>query len=183
MPLHFVPMVYDAAKHYRRSIRLRGYDYRQAGIYYVTICSFEKRCVFGKIENDEFIPNAYGRIVMDCWLDIKNHIPFPTLDEWQLMPNHLHGLLVLSAEKSAGGDSTESQFQVPAGSLGIVVRGFKAAVKRRINAARAERELAPVEVWQSNYHEHIVLDEEDLDRIRRYIIENPMNWETDENRT
>lgn len=176
-------MSYDPAKHHRRSTRLRGYDYRQAGIYHVTICSFEKRCVFGKIENDEFIPNPYGRIVMDCWVDVENHTPFPTLDEWQLMPNHLHGLLVFSAEKIVGGDSAEPQFQVPTGSLGVVIHSFKAAVRRRINAARAERELTPVDVWQSNYDEYIVRDEDDLNCIRRYIIENPLNWESDENRT
>jgi REP element-mobilizing transposase RayT len=175
-------MPYDPSKHHRRSIRLQGYDYRQAGIYHVTICSFEKRCVFGKIEEDQFIPNAYGRIVMDCWLNIENHTPFPTLDEWQLMPNHLHGLLVLSAEKIAGESPAEPQFQVPAGSLGVVVRSFKAAVKRQVNKLRSERELAPVEVWQSNYYEHIVRDEDDLNRIRRYIIENPLNWDLDENR-
>lgn len=174
-------MPYDPLKHHRRSIRLRGYDYRQAGIYYVTICAAGKRCVFGKIESDEFVPDAYGRMVMDCWLDVVNHTPFPTLDEWQLMPNHLHGVLVFSALKATG-VAAPGQWSVPAGSLGVVMRGFKGAAKRRINEARAERQLAPVEVWQRDYHEHIVRDEDDLNRIRRYIIENPLNWDSDENR-
>ena len=96
------------------------------------------------------------------------------------MPNHLHGLLVFSGNEEAADAIIEANFKLPAGSLGAVIRDFKSSVKRKINYVRQERGLPAVEVWQRGFHDHIVRDEDDLNRIRRYIIENPLNWHTDE---
>jgi putative transposase len=173
-------MNYDPAKHHRRSIRLSGYDYRQKGLYYVTVCASKRRCVFGFIKDGLFVPNGYGQLVIQCWRDLQNHSPFPELDEWQLMPNHLHGLILLPTAP-AHDLPAETRFTTQAHSLGAVVRGFKAAATRCINKVRQEHNLPPVELWQRGFYEHIVRDENDLNRIRRYIIENPQNWDADEN--
>jgi putative transposase len=88
-------MAYSSAQYYRRSIRLPRYDYAQSGGYFITICTHERRHLFGKISNKEMIVNDYGQIVNQCWLEIPQHFPHASLDAFVIMPNHLHGIVVL----------------------------------------------------------------------------------------
>jgi REP element-mobilizing transposase RayT len=88
-------MAYDPQKHHRRSVRLKGFDYRSGGAYFVTICTHNRECIFGTIENDAMNLSQRGMIVQQCWHDIPNHRPNVELDAFQIMPNHVHGIIWL----------------------------------------------------------------------------------------
>jgi putative transposase len=177
-------MRYEPERHHRRSIRLKGYDYRQAGAYFITLVTQNRACLFGEVVDGEMRLNAYGEIVRDCWLSIPEHFPRVLLDAFVVMPNHVHGIIVLSDTRAAGTrrgalqqpPETE-QFSKPvAGSIPTIVRSFKSAVTKRINEHRG----APgTPVWQRNYHEHIIRNEDDFEAIRHYILTNPLHWHQD----
>jgi REP element-mobilizing transposase RayT len=153
----------------RRSIRLTGYDYRQAGAYFVTICAHGGRCLFGDIVDRQMRLNPIGEIVADEWARSAQIRREVALDDFVVMPNHMHGIVFI-IDVGAGGARPR------AASLGAFVRGFKAATTGRINAHR-DRPNDPV--WQRNYYDHIVRDDRDLDHIREYIANNPANWAND----
>jgi putative transposase len=88
-------MAYDPERHHRRSIRLAHYDYRQNGAYYVTICAHDRECLFGEITDGMMRPNAFGEIVLDCWAAIPDHFPHVDVDAFVVMPNHVHGIMVI----------------------------------------------------------------------------------------
>jgi putative transposase len=87
---------YNPEIHHRRSIRLRDYDYSQAGAYFVTVCAWKKECLFGEIKNGGMFLNEYGEIVMRCWDDLTNHYQYTQLDEFVIMRNHVHGIIVIN---------------------------------------------------------------------------------------
>ena len=89
-------MQFDPKIHHRRSIRLKGYDYSQEGSYFITICCQDMKCRFGKIENDEIILNEYGMIAYNEWVKLPERFPNFELDVFQIMPNHMHGIIVLN---------------------------------------------------------------------------------------
>jgi putative transposase len=167
--------------HNRRSIRLKDYDYTQEGAYFVTICAYQRACVFGKIANDEVILTEIGRVVQEEWEQTAVLRPYIALDMFVVMPNHFHGIIVIAEEIS--GDKkgtihrapTPRQFGIPiARSLSTIVGTYKAAVTRRVNKGHSANPL-----WQRNYHEHIIRNETDLDRLRAYIETNPARWQAD----
>jgi REP element-mobilizing transposase RayT len=194
-------MSFNPQKQHRRSIRLAGYDYREAGAYFVTVCAARKRPVFGRIENGVMHPNVYGRIVIEEWERMAELRQDIALDEWVVMPNHFHAIIcrgmACHAQNDAQNDAQNTNqnhalitdegmashaptFGRPqSGSLAMVIGGFKGGVTRRINAYRTERGLAPVVVWQRNYYERIIRDETELNHTRRYLIEIPQNWDSD----
>jgi len=88
-----INMNYDREKHGRRSIRLPGFDYSQVGAYFVTICAYERQCIFGEIKNGEMQLNQFGLVVEQCWLEIPNHFNTADVDYHIVMPNHFHGIL------------------------------------------------------------------------------------------
>jgi len=177
-----------AGKYHRRSIRLAGYDYSWAGAYFVTICAHDRICQFGDIMNGEMRLNDAGRIVERCWREIPAHFPHVELDEFVIMPNHIHGILVITNTLGTNDNivgathaSPLQQTNRPCGpksrSIAAIVGSFKSAVTKRINEMRG----APGEaVWQRNYYEHIIRDDESLNRIREYIMTNTIRWEEDE---
>lgn len=154
---------FDPNRHRRRSIRLRGYDYSRAGAYFITICTHQRRSLFGEVVKGEMMQSQLGQVVDRHWAYLAQHHWHVELDEYIVMPNHFHGILVLT-EQSRQHDMTE------------VIRGFKTFSARRINQLR---KLKGVPVWQRNYYERIVRDQAALDNIRRYIRNNPKNWQTD----
>ena len=87
--------IYNPQMHNRRSIRFKGYDYTQAGLYFITICCQNRACLFGEIENGKMMLNDAGAIANDCWLNIPNHFPNAILHEYVIMPNHVHGIIEL----------------------------------------------------------------------------------------
>ncbi|GLI32783.1 transposase [Desulforhabdus amnigena] len=169
----------------RRSIRLRGYDYSQAGAYFVTICTQNRECLFGEIVDGEMRLNTAGKIVADEWVkteEIRNEIE---MDEWVVMPNHLHGILVITGsgitphgegDRRCRGDQPVAPTGPRPRSIGAVMAGFKSAVTKRINELRR---TPGQKLWQRNYWEHIVRTETELNRIREYIWNNPAQWELD----
>jgi len=181
-------MPYDPFKHHRRSIRLRGYDYTQAGAYFVTIVARNRECLFGAVVDGVMHVNACGEIVVEEWLrsaEIRKEIE---LDEWVVMPNHLHGIVVIVSDGDVAvpdvGAHGRAPLQVspmplycPAKSLGSFIAGFKSAVTKRINETRG---TPGIPVWHRNYFEHIIRNEKSLNAIRAYIVGNPANWAHDE---
>ena len=188
--LYYAPvMKFNADIHHRRSTRFAGYDYAQPGWYYVTICTDEREMLFGEVEKREMRLNEYGRIVRDSWLEIPKHYPFVTLDAFIVMPNHIHGIIVIRRNVDihgvgvqnieplhTGGKEEIYHYQhTVSGSLGAIVRGFKIGVTKWFR----EHNVKHV-VWQRNYYDHIIRNEPDYLCIREYILNNPISWEDDE---
>ena len=161
-------MPYDPEIHHRRSVRLVSHNYSDPGSYFVTICAFEKRCYFGSIENFEVRLSLVGTIINKCWHSIPTWFPSVTLDHFVIMPNHLHAILVL--------DQRDSNTKPPA-SLSTIVRSFKSACTRHFDQQAATE---PKNIWQRNYHEHIIRSRRRLFELRQYILDNPTNWHLDE---
>jgi len=161
-------MRFDPDKHHRRSIRLKGYDYSQAGAYFVTICTKARGCLFGEIIDGEMVLNPFGEVVQACWDDLPRHYPHVELDAFVIMPNHAHGIIMISV--GAGFKPA------PTHGLPEIIRAFKTFSSRRINDLR---DMSGVPLWQRNYYEHVIRNEESLNTIRRYIIENPLRWADD----
>ena len=179
-------MTCNPDKYCRHSIRLKAYDYSQAGAYFVTICAHNRECVFGNVVKGEMRLNKYGRVVEAEWIKTANIRNNVELDVFVVMPNHLHGVLVIvggvgdmagrgTARRAPTG--MNERFGKPtSGSLPTIVRSFKSAVTKRINELRCTPET---HVWQRNYYEHVIRDEWDLNEIREYIMSNPLKWEMD----
>ena len=175
-------MKLDPKTAHRRSIRLKGYDYSQAGGYYVTIVTFRRECIFGEVTDGEMRINAMGRIVQECWDEIPVHFPKTEVDIFGIMPNHFHGILFIYGDVGRGtiyraptNQQIEKFGKPTIGSLPTIIRTFKASVTRR-----AGRELGLGNIWQRNYYEHIIRNQADYERIFRYIFDNPANWDQDD---
>jgi REP element-mobilizing transposase RayT len=169
-------MPYDPKRHHRRSIRLRGYDYAQPGEYFLTIITENRAHLYGEIVDGEMRLSPAGEVVARCWYDIPNHFPHAALDAFQVMPNHIHGVLVFTQPVKPS-QRTEQIGERPRGTsmtVGSVVRGFKIGVTKWM---RANTQV--YDVWHRNYWEHIVRNPAELERIRRYIENNPLQWELD----
>ena len=156
----------------RRSVRLRSFDYTQCGAYFVTICAWERRSLFGEVVDGQVGLNALGNVVEETWLAIPSHFPGVELDASVVMPNHIHGIIVVTvaAQHAAPGRPSPPTFAVIPGSLGAIVRSFKSAVTKRANELRMP---FGSQLWQRNYYEHVIRDDEVLDRTRQYIMTNP----------
>ncbi len=161
-------------RHHRRSIRLKGYDYAQAGAYFVTMCTQGRVCLFGDVVDGQMQLNECGQVVADSWLWLSGRYPYVGMDEWVVMPNHLHGIIILSEPDCRGGSRTAPTKNRK--SIGRLIGAFKTVSTKRLNAMRS---TPGVPVWQRNYYEHIVRSEESLTRIRQYIVDNPARWEED----
>ena len=158
--------------HNRRSIRLRGYDYRNPGAYFITLCIKNRECLFGEIRNGEMVLNEFGDVVTNEWLRTPVVRPEITLDSFVVMPNHLHGIIVIHPGR--GGSRTAPTTVESTKPLGRLIGAFKTTSTKRINMIRGTPGIA---LWQRNYYEHIVRGEFDLFRIRKYIAANPAKWE------
>lgn len=163
----------------RRTIRVQGFDYSQAGAYFVTICAWKRACIFGEAAVDGIVLSRIGEILEEEWLNTAVIRPYVTLDAFTVMPNHFHGILWLMIDElgTARRAPTSEGFVKPVpGSLPTTIGAFKAAVTRRINAWRNSLNG---EVWQRGYYEHVIRNEESLGRVREYIINNPKQWDLD----
>ncbi len=182
-------MTNESGKYHRRSIRLKGYDYTQAGAYFVTICTQDHKCMFGEILDGEIHLDDVGQLIQSIWITLPERFPDVELDQYTIMPNHLHGIITLAGTgftahqdtyTSRVPDRFEQQMYTKSQSnlspaLGEIIRTFKAITAYRIHAAGAT-DFA----WQRNYHEHIARKEGNLNGIRQYIIDNPIRWKEDE---
>jgi putative transposase len=188
-------MSYNPTVHHRKSIRLKGYDYSQEGLYFITICCKKKECMFGQIElveNSEAVMqlNEAGKIAKDCWLQIPKHFPNAVLHEYIIMPNHIHGIIELMKPDGSAYVGAENfqplqttnrvippknEFQkiIPR-SIGSIIRGYKTGVTKWF---RSNSEIYTV--WQRNYYEHIIRNEQSYHKISNYITNNPAKWSED----
>jgi REP element-mobilizing transposase RayT len=173
---------FDPDTHHRRSIRLRGYNYAQAGLYFVTVCAQGRVCLFGDVIDAEMRLNEFGHIAAEEWARTADIRPNVTVEAFVVMPNHVHGIVAIDDGDAPGTGTlqrapTTERFGKPtSNSIPTIVRLFKSATTKRINALRG---MPGVPVWQRNYYEHIVRDEDSLHRIRQYISENPARWADD----
>ena len=189
---------FDPQKHHRHSIRLKGYDYSQAGAYFVTIVTWHREFLFGEIVNKEMRLNKVGKIVKWEWLELPKRFPYIELGAYMIMPNHAHGILFfnddvgatrLGLTKTLAGNISLPKVTtdgidgspLPRGpqpkSLGAVMAQFKSRVTKRL------WKFAPLNgtpIWQRNYYEHIIRDEKDLQQKTDYIFDNPSRWDEDE---
>jgi REP element-mobilizing transposase RayT len=160
--------------HKRRSIRLQGYDYSAAGAYFVTLCPQNGECLFEDIIADEMMLNAAGRIVADEWLKTADISTAIKLDEWVVMPNHFHGIVVFTDSVRAIHESPQQQRRNM--RLSKLIGRFKMLTAKSINAIH---HTPGAKLWQRNYWEHIMRNESELNRIREYIHNNPAQWKND----
>jgi putative transposase len=196
-------MTYSPDIHQRHSIRLKDYDYSQAGAYFVTICAWQRECLFGAIVNGEMAMNDMGRIVVAEWERTPKIRSNVELDAFTIMPNHFHAIFIvhdnivgahcmrpeyveLNTTHAKSGKSrvqVEDRAHVSAplrrqsGSIGSIVAGFKSATTKRINNFRNNPGCP---AWQRNYYERVIRDEQELFRAREYIVNNPLKWELDQ---
>lgn len=213
----------------RRSIRLKGYDYSQEGLYFITICCEDRICRFGKVVNGKMVLNETGKIAEACWVQIPQHFPNVVLHEYVIMPNHIHGIIQIVGAKNFSPDtphtpdtgtpeekwakdispenkrakdiSPENKWQIDISpeekrakdfspeeirvknfspqsgtskTVGSIVRGFKIGVTKWV---RQNTEIQ--KLWQRNYYENIIRNEQAYQNISRYIQNNPLNWGKD----
>jgi putative transposase len=183
-------MPYNPDVHHRRSIRLKDFDYSQAGAYFVTINVEDRECLFGEIMDGVIQLNSYGEIAHSEWLKTSELRPNIVLDEFVVMPNHFHAILFIvehrgvlqyaptdSANNTVKPSQKPKKLQSPSQTIGAIVRGFKGSVTKKVNILRGTPEYP---LWQTNYHERIIRDETELNIKREYIINNPLKWDTHE---
>ncbi|NDJ52900.1 MAG: hypothetical protein GYB68_07440 [Chloroflexi bacterium] len=178
----------------RKSPRLKGYDYRLSGAYFVTICSYQRGYLFGEVADSKMVLSRAGAIAQERWLDLPNHHSVG-LDAFIVMPNHVHGIVILENDggpraanarvlpmespqgvleaQPAAGDVARSSI---AGSLSAVVGSYKSAVTRQL---RRDLNMPALKVWQNRYHDHIIRTRESFEKIQHYIWTNPGCWERD----
>ena len=182
---------YNPNIHHRRSIRLKGYDYSQAGLYFITICCQDRIHRFGHVANGEMKLNEFGTIAFNEWEKLPERFTNFELDVFQIMPNHMHGIIVLNdIDKWAGASPAQNNMEnqndldkgsgaSPAPTIFDIVGAYKSLVVNVcIDICNLENKRLG-KLWQRNYYEHIIRDERSYQNISNYIINNPAKWEED----
>ena len=204
-------MKYNAQIHHRRSIRLQGYDYTQAGAYFITICCHNRILRFGIIEDTfkdisdvQVTLNGFGQIAYDNWMKLAERFPNVTLDVFQIMPNHMHGIIILNDVGATLAVAQQADIRAratlavtqhadiragasPAPTIGDIVGAYKSLVandclnvfKKSIESGVTSVYETMGKLWQRNYHEHIIRNEESYQKIAEYIVNNPAKWRED----
>jgi REP element-mobilizing transposase RayT len=180
-------MKYDPDRYRRRPIRLKGYDYSQA-VYFVTICTQDRECLFGDVVDGEMRVNDAGCMIQKWWHESSEKFKTIKLDEFVIMPNHFHGIIVIVGAALSGRPGINAhpaktgQPHRVAPTLGDIIDWFKTMTTNEYIRNVRQNDWPPfyVKLWRRNYYEHIIRDEEEMNRIREYIIENPAKWAGDE---
>ena len=196
-------MAYNPNIHHRRSIRLKGYDYSQAGAYFITICCKDRKCRFGKIVVGASVMelNECGQIAYDEWLKLSERFSNFELDVFQIMPNHMHGIIVLNdivgatlavvqnavvqnvpngiiALNDVGATARDAPTTTNA-TIGDIVGAYKSLVANGCLDIYKTKNETMGKLWQRNYYEHIIRNEQSYQTISDYIINNPAKWKDD----
>lgn len=173
-----------------KSLRLKDWNYSSEGAYFITICTKDRECFFGNIENAEMTLNNVGKIAKEYWQEIPQHFPCVVLDEFIIMPNHVHGIIFIYHSDISTNVAVETKNLLSlqyrqqnklcgtSRTIGSIIRGFKIGVTKWIN-----NNTHLLNIWQKNFYDHIIRDEKSLNNIRQYIIDNSLNWENDKNKT
>jgi REP element-mobilizing transposase RayT len=178
-------MGYNPDRHHRRSIRLKGYDYSRSGYYYVTICTQDREKLFGEIDETIIRLNEAGQMIDQEWNQISKRYGCVILDKYVIMPNHLHGILQILSGENDGNTSSEQTERTdtrPVPTLFEIIGAFKSITTNGYINCVKQNNWPPFRkrLWQLRYHDRIIRDEDELNRIRKYITENPLNWAKDE---
>jgi REP element-mobilizing transposase RayT len=191
----------------RRSIRLRGYDYANDGCYFVTICTYQRECLLGEVVTGKMVPSPAGEAVRSVWAGLPERFPHVVLDEFVVMPNHFHAILFLTEPPVVGAPlvgaladkrndhvgaplvgarvfgtaRTNRAGTRPAPTLGDVVGAFKSLTTVEYSRGVDRHGWPPFSgrMWQRNYYERIIRDDDELARARQYIEDNPLQWALD----
>lgn len=157
------------------SARLRGYDYARAGSYFITICTHNRVCWFGRVVNGQMILNEAGKIVADEWLRNPQIRPDMHIQQasFCVMPNHFHAILTFAGHAHIPSNPLNS-FGPQHQNTASVIRGFKSVCTRRI-----KNTIDPNFAWQSRYWDHIIRNDDEYQRIEAYILDNPGRWDND----
>jgi len=150
-------------------------------MYFVTICTNNHKHYFGEIVDGTVYLSPLGHVTKDCWLMIPAHFPFVDLDEFIVMPNHLHGIICIDDVETQHAASLQNNQMIPTKtfyhlkprSLSVIIRSFKSIVTKHIHRQFPMINFA----WQSRFYDHVIRNEEELIRVRQYIIENPLKWD------
>jgi len=186
---------FDPKKHHRRSIRLPNYDYTQAGAYYITVVTHNRELLFGEVVDGEMKLSNLGQIAQREWERLPKRFNQIELGAFVVMPDHVHGIIIIHDNRRGtagvlriivpgrirraptGETVIVERFGKPVpGSIPTIIRSYKSAVALRINYARPS-DSTPV--WQKNYYEHVIRNEQDMQAKWDYIESNPANWEND----
>ena len=151
----------------KQSLRLEGYDYSLEGAYFVTIVTRERVNLFGDVVNETIQLSPLGELLEQCWYAIPLHFPSIELGSFIIMPNNVHGIIIIK-DQTVGARHASPL-------LGTIIGSFKSAVSRQ-----AGNELGINNIWQRNYYDHIIRDQQDLEQISSYILDNPRQWNEDE---
>ncbi len=150
----------------RKCPRLPDYDYSQSGAYFITICTHDRLSLFGNVIDGQVALSEIGEVLEQCWYGLPTHYPGIVLDEFVIMPNHFHGIVVIETigpKKSA--------------SVSEIIGMFKSFAVRRM---RDDRLATPEAIWQRGFHDHVIRSDKSLQAIREYIVNNPVNWDQDD---
>jgi putative transposase len=168
--------IFDPVNHHRRSIRLNGYDYTRPGAYFLTLVTRQRELLFGEITSEKLKLNAYGKIVDDTWKWLGTHYPYVEPGDHIVMPNHFHGILIIHMNPRRGDSRSAPTEGIRRKPLGQLVGALKTVSTKQINILRG---TAGAIVWQRNYYEHIIRDNQEFRRIEDYIASNPIHWAED----
>lgn len=192
---------YNPAIHHRRSIRLKGYDYAQEGLYFITICVQNREHIFGEVVDGEMILNEFGQIANDEWVKLSDRFPNFELDVFQIMPNHMHGIIFLNDKLVGAGftpapnngntqnnvnaqnnwqrnDNIRSTERI-APSVSDIVGAYKSLVTNDCLKIFKSKNKTMGKLWQRNYYENIIRNQLSYERISDYIRNNPKKWSED----
>jgi putative transposase len=161
------------------TVRLQGWDYSRNGYYFVTVCIKDRENLFGQIENDEMLLSETGQMATQYWHEIPSHFPFIKLDEFIIMPNHIHGIIVIAENPETQHlaslqRKTPNKFAPQSNNLSSIIRGFKVGVKKWATMQGISFE------WQPRFYDRIIRDEKELLNVRNYIRHNHLKWDEDE---
>ena len=170
-------MTLDRSVHHRHSVRLYDYDYSGPGAYFITICTLDRICLFGRVVNCDMVLSDIGDLVRQEWVNTESIRPYVTVDRFVVMPDHTHAIVVINAvqdsDTAATGEKGRADNGLMSGGVGEIVGQFKSVVTKRINRLRNSPGAS---VWQRNYYERIIRDERELNMVRQYIEQNPVRW-------
>jgi REP element-mobilizing transposase RayT len=174
------------------STRLPNRDYAANGYYFVTICTYKKFCYFGNIFNGQMQLSQVGKIAQKHWQEISNHFDNVYIDAYVVMPNHIHGIIIIdrpnptpivetryiaSLQPLSQPNNKPNEFApLKPGSLQAIIHAYKASVTRW-----CRKNSNDIFCWQSRFYEHIIRNDGSLNKIREYIINNPIKWSEDKN--
>jgi len=160
----------------RKQLRLKNYNYSQNGMYFVTICTYRKECFFGKVINDEMKLNSAGKIARKYLKDIPQYYNGVSIDEFIIMPNHIHLIVELVDAVVTEQCSVTTKNNKNYGLLSKIIKSYKNAITKEINKKFGKNNFK----WQRSYYDHVIRKEESLQKIKEYIMINPREWKRDE---